>query len=105
MNRNQQAQALITAYVKGYDRRYGFAPTINRYRVKWGMLDVIDSVGYDRAVRLINYYFDCEADHSPEHFMSTFDRLEQVMVESEADAKRRAELREQTRLRVEGLEQ
>jgi hypothetical protein len=69
------------------------------------MLDVIDSVGYDRAKELIEYYFTCEADHTPENFMSSFDRLETIMVQSRQDAERRARLREETRRRVEELEQ
>lgn len=105
MNRNQQAQALITAYVAGYERVYGAKPTINRYRVKWGMIDVIESVGYDKAKELITYYFTCDARHSPEGFMNSFDRLEEMMVESQQDAARRARLREETRRRMEELEQ
>jgi hypothetical protein len=105
VNRNQQGQALITAYVKLFDQYYGFKPTINRFRVKWGMMDVIDSVGYDRAMELLKYYFSCETDHSPERFMGSFDRLESVMVESEKDAARRAALRAETQRRVEEFEQ
>jgi hypothetical protein len=105
VNRNQQGQALITAYVNLFDQRYGFKPTVNRYRAKWGMLDVVDSVGYERALELLKYYFTCEADHSPEHFMGSFDRLEDVMVESKRDEERRAKLRAETRRRVEEFEQ
>jgi hypothetical protein len=105
VNRQQQAQALITAYITSFEKYYGFKPSMNRYRVKWGMLDVIDSVGYDRAKELVEYYFTCEADHTPENFMGQFDRLEAIMVQSRQDAARRARLREETRKRVEGLEQ
>lgn len=104
MNRNQQAQALISAYVSGYEKVYGVKPIINRYRIKWGMIDVIESVGYDRAKSLLEYYFRCDAQHTPENFMNSFDKLDGMLNDSRADEARRARLREETRRRMEGLE-
>jgi len=105
VNRNQQGQALITGYVNAYEAAFGFKPTVNRHTAKWGFLDVLDSVGYERACELIKYYMTCNANHSPQNFFQTFDRLEEVMVASRDDEARRAKLREQTRLRVEEFEQ
>ncbi len=104
MNRNQQAQALITLYVNQYERVYGHKPTINRYRIKWGMIDVIESVGYEKARVLLEYYFTCTATHTPENFMYTFDNLEAMLLESRADEERRRRLREETRRRMSELE-
>ncbi len=41
--------ALISLYENLYLDKYGKRPVVNRYREKWGMQDVIESVGYDRA--------------------------------------------------------
>ena len=104
MNKNQQSQALLTLYIKLFEKAYSFKPDINRYRAKWGMIDVIDSVGYEKANELLKYYFECEADHSPEHFFNNFDRLDAMKREIEADAKRRERLLRETRERMARLE-
>lgn len=103
MNKNQQAQALLTQFSNLYLKAYGFKPSLNRYRAKWGMVDVIDSVGYDRSKELLDYYFSCEAEHTVEHFFNNFDRLDGMRRESEDDAKRRARLRRETMERMSKL--
>jgi hypothetical protein len=39
---------LMGLYQSLYEDRYGRKPSINKYREKWAMQDVIDSVGYER---------------------------------------------------------
>jgi hypothetical protein len=104
VNKNQQAQALISLYLSLHEKIYQFSPTINRYRIKWGMVDVIDSVGYERARELLAYYFQCESSHTVETFLNSFDKLDAMLVESEKDAEKRRLLREETRRRM-NLEQ
>jgi len=103
VNKNQQAQALITAFINGYKERYGFALTLNRFKIKWAMIDVIDSVGYLKAKELIEYYFKCDADHSINEFLNTFDELDDMQKRQLADEEYRRKLREQTRRRISEL--
>jgi len=39
----------MTLYQNLYKERYGRIANINKFREKWAMQDVIDSVGFDRA--------------------------------------------------------
>lgn len=105
MNKNQQAQALVTYFLDAYKKANGFTLTANRYRVKWGMLDVIESVGYAKAKDLIDYYMTCDAQHTFEEFFNSFDRLDGMASESQRDAERRARLRRETAERMARLEQ
>lgn len=104
MNKNQQAQALISQYLKDYENRYSTVPVVNRFKVKWGMVDVIDSVGYATAKELITYYFKCDAEHNVQWFLNNFDDLLKMKTEQEADEKKRARLREETRRRMMNIE-
>lgn len=105
MNKAQQAQALVTLYMSLYKKTYGHDPVVNRYRLKWGMTDVIDSVGYQHARALMEYYFDCDAEHTPEWFLNNFDRLDASKKEQDIDDERRRRLREETKRRMQSLEQ
>lgn len=57
MANNKEPYILLTHYQSLYKDKYGKVPTINKFREKWGMQDVIDSVGFERAKELLNYYF------------------------------------------------
>jgi len=54
---NREPYILLTIYQNLYEERHGRKVTLNKFREKWGMQDVIDSVGFDRAKELIEYYF------------------------------------------------
>ncbi len=76
---------------------------INKFREKWAMQDVIDSVGYDRAKELLEYYFKTsKSGHPLNFFFYNFDRIDQVQSDIEKDKANRAMLREQTKKLVEG---
>lgn len=57
MDRMQQAHALLALYDKCWKAMYNKGLTYNRYTAKWAAADVVDSVGYERARELIEYYF------------------------------------------------
>ena len=98
----KQAYSLVSLYIALYKSRYNKQPLVNRYREKWAMQDVIDSVGFDRAKELLEYYFKCtKSGHPLQWFFYNFDRLDEIMVKSELDADKRKRLREQTKLLVE----
>lgn len=96
------AYALITLYSNLYKNTYNRDPKINKHRDKWAMQDVIDSVTYDRARELLEYYFTTtNSGHTLKWFLYNFDRLDEVIDKIQADKKRREFLREQTKRMVE----
>lgn len=80
-------------------------PRLNKFREKWAMLDVIDSVGYDRAKELLHYYFNTgKTGHPLNFFYNNFDRMDTFMESAEKDREHRRKLRQETKKLVEGGE-
>ncbi len=76
--------------------------TINKFREKWAMQDVIDSVGYDRAVELLKYYFKtAKSGHPLNFFYNNFDRIDNLEKEIKKDKAVRSVLLEETKKMVE----
>ena len=96
---------LLTEYQILYKERYGKAITLNKFREKWAMQDVIDSVGFDKAKELLKYYFHTsKSNHPLNFFYNNFDRMEAFMENAEKDKEVRRRLREATKKLVEGEE-
>ena len=94
--------ALISLYLALYKSKYNKQPTINRYREKWAMKDVIDTVGFDRSKELLEYYFKCgKPGHPLPWFYNNFDKLDNTLSKVVADNERRSMLRSQTKTMVE----
>ena len=86
MASEKQPYILISLYLSLYKERYNKAVTINKFREKWAMQDVIDSVGYDRAVELLKYYFKtAKSGHPLNFFYNNFDRIDQLEKEIKKD--------------------
>jgi hypothetical protein len=99
---NKEPYILLTHYQSLYKDKYGKVPTINKFREKWGMQDVIDSVGFDRAKDLLSYYFTTgKPGHPIQFFYYNFDKIDQVNKEIEKDKTNRRMLREATKKMVE----
>ena len=97
---------LIGIYESLYKKKYNKKPRLNRYRDKWAMQDVIDTVGYDRAKELLDYYFKVnKPGHPLSFFFINFDKMDRVKKEVDDDIQNRKRLREVTKRRVEGLEE
>ena len=106
MANEKQPYVLIGLYESLYKEKYNKRPRINKFREKWAMQDVIDSVGYDRAQELLVYYFKTnKSGHPLNFFFYNFDRIDQVESEARRDKANRAMLREQTKKLVEGGEE
>jgi len=72
-------------------------------REKWAMQDVIDSVGFDDAYKLLSYYFTLSKQGHPlQFFYLNFDKIEKVKNDIDQDVERRRLLREATKKMVEG---
>lgn len=103
--KSKEPYILITMYETLYFQKYGKKPRLNKFREKWAMQDVIDSVGYDRARELLEYYFKTsKSGHPINFFFYNFDRIDQVESEARRDKANRAMLREQTKKLIEGGE-
>lgn len=105
MANSKEPHILLTMYQNLYMSKYGKMPSINRYREKWAMQDVIDSIGFDRAKELIEYYFSTGKNGHPiQFFFFNFDKIDIMQREIEKDKKNRKILQEATKKLVEGEE-
>jgi len=69
------------------------------------MQDVIDSVGYDRAKELLEYYFRTnKSGHPLSFFYYNFDKIDQLKTEIDRDKINRERLRAETKKMVESEE-
>ena len=94
---------LIGLYENLYLEKYNKKPRINKFREKWAMQDVIDSVGMDKAKELLVYYFKtAKSGHPLSFFFYNFDKLDYLKTEREKDAKHRRLLLQATKELVEG---
>ena len=98
----KEAYGLVSLFCVIYKQKYKKAPVVNKYREKWAMKDVIDSVGYDRAKTLLEYYFKLnKPDHTLTWFFYNFDKIDVTLVELEKDKARREALMRKTELMVQ----
>ncbi len=102
MAENKQPYILLSLYQALYKDKYNKQPKLNKYRDKWAMQDVIDTVGYDRAKELVEYYFKTgKIGHPLQFFFYNFDSMDRIKEESDKDKLNRIKLREQTKRMVE----
>lgn len=102
MANSKEPYILLTLYQNLYKEKYGRAVTINKFREKWAMQDVIDSVGYTRAKELLEYYFGLTKNGHPlQFFFYNFDKMDALKIEIEKDKAKRRLLLEETKKMVE----
>lgn len=102
MANNKEPYILLTQYQNLYKEKYGKAPILNKFREKWAMQDVIDSVGFDRASKLLSYYFHTsKSGHPLIFFYNNFDRMDSYLTSSEADKEKRKRIMAKTKQLVE----
>ena len=102
MANSKEPYILLTLYQNLYKEKYNKAVTINKFREKWAMQDVIDSVGYTRAKELLEYYFGLTKNGHPlQFFLYNFDKMDVVKIEIEKDKEKRRLLLEETKKMVE----
>ena len=96
------AYGLVSLYCALYKQSYNKQPVVNKYREKWAMQDVIDSIGYDRAKVLLEYYFSItKSAHPLSWFFYNFEKLDITLQEKEQDKTRRELIRAKTKSMVE----
>ncbi len=103
MANEKEPYILIGLYELLYKQRYNKKPRINKFREKWAMQDVIDSVGFERAKELLTYYFKTnKSGHPLNFFFYNFDKIDYLKSEREKDEKHRRLLLQATKELVEG---
>ena len=66
------------------------------------MKDVLDSIGFDRAKAVLDYYFKTGKNKHPLNFFyNNFERLESMMVQIDEDKANGSRVLEATRRRAE----
>jgi hypothetical protein len=96
------AYGLVSLYCALYKQVYNKAAVVNRYREKWAMQDVIDSIGYDRAKELLEYYFKTpRSGHPLAWFFYNFEKLDLSLSQMQEDKVRRELIRSRTKQMVE----
>jgi hypothetical protein len=99
---NKEPYILLTEYQNLYKEKYGTLPKLNKYREKWAMQDVIDSVGFEESAEVLRYYFQTrKSGHPLTFFYNNFDRMHAYMINSAKDRANRKKLMEQTKRLVE----
>ncbi len=105
MANEKEPYILIGLYESLYKEKYNKKPRLNKFREKWAMQDVIDSVGFERAKELLVYYFrTSKSGHPLNFFFYNFDRIDFLKNEIDKDKENRRILREATKKMVEGEE-
>lgn len=100
--RDTRPYQLVDLYAKLYADKYGRKPTVNKYRDKYGFEDMIDSVGFERTVELLHYYFGTErSSHTLQGLFYNFDKYDEQLKLRDEDRARRAKMMEETKKRVE----
>ena len=98
----KQGYSLVSLYCALYKELYKKPAVVNKYREKWAMLDVVDSVGYDRAKTLLEYYFKMsKTGHPLAWFFYNFEKLDLTLQQAEEDKTRRELIRLKTKAMVE----
>ena len=102
MASEREPYILIGLYQSLYKEKYGRTLTMNKFREKWAMQDVIDSVGFDRAKELLTYYFTLNKNGHPlQFFFYNFDKMDALKIEIEKDKEKRRILMQETKKMVE----
>lgn len=102
MANNKEPYVMLTLYQNLYKEKYKAAPKINKFREKWAMQDVIDSVGLDRAIEILEYYFSLpKSGHPLNFFFYNFDKMESAIIAIKKDKEARKALLEKTKTLVE----
>ena len=103
MANSKETYILLSIYQNMYQNKYGKMPSLNKYREKWAMQDVIDSIGYSRAKELIEYYFTTGKNGHPlQFFFFNFDKIDIMEREIKTYKTNRRILQEATKKLVEG---
>ena len=100
---NAQVHSLVTYFLNAFKNKYDAAPKdFNRYRDKWGFQGMIEDFGMEDAKAIIDYYFSTNRHYHPtNHLLYNYEKLFSDMMERKEDERKRAQLRAESKKRVE----
>ena len=102
----RQGTELVELYKDLYEERMGRPAVVNRYALIWGAMDANADLGFEKAKKVLAFFFKTERDnYKMESFFSCYDVLADAMDKRDADRIKRAKIREETRKRVEALDE
>lgn len=101
MDKRKQAHALISLYVRLYTAKYSKAPQINRYRERWGFEAMIEDLGYERSIEVVEYFLSVATNHSVQTLLYKYDEISNTMQQNAAARERVEKLRRETQQRME----
>ena len=104
--KNKAGYALVELYELLYTDTYKKAPNVNRFKEHYNMMVVMDQFGFDGAKELLEYYFKTpRAGHPINEFMNNYHILWENKNRAAREAARRAKIRQETKERVEDVQQ
>lgn len=102
---NKYANELLNLFVELYSGKYGTRPVINRFKQKWGFIDMYEDLGMARSKEVINFYFKGgRPGHTVEGLLYNYERLDQTLKDIEKDEEDRKKIRLETKKRLEEWE-
>lgn len=101
MASKKQIHALIGYFLTKYALRYKRELQINRFREQWAFDSMITDLGYERALEVIDYYFEMKKPGHPlQYLLYNYDKISVTIKELADDEEDRRKLREETEKRV-----
>lgn len=102
--KTQQAHGLYSYFAKKYKETVGRPYEGNKFRDKWGFLDMLDDLGEEESKKVIDWYFQTprtEDEFDAADLHRNYDKLHEARMDHAEDMKRIFEHMEQTKKKVE----
>lgn len=99
----KDCHALITYYIKGYEKKYNNTPNVNRYSARWGFDSVLTGMSMQHAKELLDYYFTTSSPrmHDLDWFFYNYEKLVKGMQDDREDGEHIRRLMEESKSRAE----
>lgn len=99
----KDCHTLTSYYIKLYKAKYGSEPSVNRHTARWGFDSVLMGMTLSEARVLLDFYLTTNSSkkHALDWFFYNYEKLQESMVITQEDAARRAQLREESRIRAQ----
>ena len=100
--KKDNSNSLLNYFLKAYKARYSETPAnFNRYAKKWGFADMLEDLGFERGVQIIDYFFELSVSHDVDTLFKHYGTYNESYEAAEVDRQKRAQLAIETQKRVE----
>ena len=93
----KRSNVLLTFFKSEFLKKKGYPPTINRYKDKWGMRDILYDCDEGAVRKTISYYIDVHHSPTLAYFYSHFNALNLAVQQQENDRVYRGKRRRETK--------